>query len=222
MAAPAVFHVHLEKQERRVRSAKLESIAHQKLNKAKKRIRRSVYLVQLVDTKIKKDKQHAFPVFLENSRMKQNRLNVSSALLILKVRFRIQLNAIHAMLVKVLMKEVQSVERAMRECLVINKVKSVRIVMWDSTVRRTMKSQLLVSHVLQDMHSALKAKRLAYRAFLESTRTRRSRPHACNVQRIQKVLNQIRRNVIPAMLVKAHYKAVQNATSVMQGSSVAR
>ena len=70
-----------------------------------------------------------------------------------------------------LKQEVQSVESATQECLVINKVKSVRIVMWDSTVRRTMKSQLLVSHVLQDMHSALKAKRLAYRAFLESTRT---------------------------------------------------
>ena len=70
-----------------------------------------------------------------------------------------------------LKQEVQSVERAMRECLVINKVKSVRIVMWDSTVRRTMKSQLLVSHVLQDMYSAPKAKRPAYPAFLESTRT---------------------------------------------------
>jgi hypothetical protein len=69
MAALAVFHVHLEKQERRVCSAKLENFAHQKLNKVKKRIRRSVYLVQKEVIKTKKGWHIVFHVFLEDSIM---------------------------------------------------------------------------------------------------------------------------------------------------------
>ena len=41
-----VFHVHLEKQERHVRRAKLVSFDQQKMNKMKKQIRRSVCLVR--------------------------------------------------------------------------------------------------------------------------------------------------------------------------------
>ena len=53
-----------------------------------------------------------------------------------------------------LKKEVQSVGRVMRECLVMNLAKPARIVMWDSTVRRrTTQLQLAASHVLPDTHS---------------------------------------------------------------------
>ena len=53
-----------------------------------------------------------------------------------------------------LKKEVQSVGRVMRECLVMNLAKPVRIVMWDSTVqRRTTQLQLAASHVLPDTPS---------------------------------------------------------------------